>query len=751
MTDPSPRRPVVRVPAGSWQPTLAAWLVFVAALASLHPLFVGSGWWFAAASVSAAVLGAALAARRLRAPSWIAWLVGAASGSALTCAFVSGGTAVLGVIPTSATVQRMRDLADQAEAAIVDESAPLDVSDGILATVLVSVLVASIVIDLVSSVGRLPAFSGIVAVVVLAVPAFVPGVDTSWPSVALAVLLFLVLLALATGRRPTVGGLVGGVAAVAVAGVLTATVPLGGVAPLSGAGGTGLGLATGVNPIVDLGDDLRRGAPVTVLTYRSSDADGDYLKLVDLVDFSGRSWSPAEGDPEPEASLGRLPAAPGIAEGTDRREVTTEIDVGSLRSPYLPLPVPATSVEGVDDEWQVVDDSGVTVRSTSAGTQGLQYTVESAPVDPSREQVVASLAGESAAMADYLATDGVPQSVVDLAAEVTADTPNAFDAAVALQGFFRDGDFTYSEDTPVDEGYDGSGLDAVQTFLEARSGYCVHFASAMAVMARTLGIPSRVAVGFLPGESTGFGADAERRVSSDDLHTWPELYFEGLGWVPFEPTVGLGSPQSYLRPTGVEPTSAPSADDAATPTPSADDAPVESATPTPSTDASDPTASGSASGSTGRGLETTGLLVLALLAGVLIVPSALRAGRRRRRRSVPTPDVALAAWREVVDTGADLGLPAPPGATPTATAASLAERLARGSGAEEARLALDRLVTTLQAERFGGVAAGESAWSDAGLVISALRSSSTPRERLVARLAPRSLIAPSSAGIGMTA
>ncbi|KQO82542.1 hypothetical protein ASF17_05615 [Frigoribacterium sp. Leaf263] len=751
MTDASPRRPVVRVPAGTWQPTLVAWLVFVAALASLQPLFVGAGWWLAATSVSAAVLGVSLAARRLRAPSWVAWIVGAVAGSALTCAFVSGGTAVLGVIPTSATLQRVRDLADQAEAAIVAESAPLDVSDGVLATVLVSVLAASIIIDLVSSVGQLPAFSGIVAVVVLAVPAFVPGVTTSWPAVAVTVLLFLVLLALATGRRPTVGGLVGGVAAVAVAGVLTATVPLGGVTPLSGSGGSGLGLATGVNPIVDLGDDLRRGAPVTVLTYRSSDADGDYLKLVDLVDFSGRSWSPAEGDPDPEASLESLPAAPGIADGTDRREVTTEIDVGSLRSPYLPLPVPATSVEGVDDEWGVVVESGVTVRSTSTGTQGLEYTVESSPVDPSREQVVASLADEGAAMAEYLSTDGVPQSVVDLAAEVTADTPNAFDAAVALQSFFRDGDFVYSEDTPVDEGYDGSGLDAVQTFLQVRSGYCVHFASSMAVMARTIGIPSRVAVGFLPGESTGFGADAERRVSSDDLHTWPELYFEGLGWVPFEPTVGLGRPQSYLQPTGVEPTAAPSADDAATPTPSADDAPAESATPTPTTDATDPSASGSASGQAGRGLEATGLIVVALLALVLVVPSGLRAGRRRRRRSVAPPDVGLAAWREVVDTGADLGVAPPRGATPTATARALAERLARGQGAEEARLALDRLVSALQTERFGGVAAGESAWSDAAIVVAGLRSSSTSRERLVARLAPRSLIAPSPAGNGLTA
>ena len=751
MTDAPLRRPVVRVAAASWLPTLFAWLVFVASLASLHPLFVGTGWWFAAAFVSAVVLGVSLAVRGLRAPAWVGWIVGAVAGSAVTCAFVSGGTAVLGVIPTSATLQRMRDLADQAEAAIVGEAAPLEVTDGVLATVLVSVLAAAVLIDLVSSVGQLPAFTGVVPVVVLAVPAFVPGVETSWPFVVATVLLFLVLLALATGRHPTRGGLVGGLAALGVAGLLTATVPLGGLAPLAGTGGSGLGLATGVNPIIDLGDDLRRGAPVTVLTYRSSDADGEYLKLVDLVDFSGRSWSPAEGESDPEATLDRLPAAPGVAEATDRRAVTTEIDVGALRSPYLPVPVPATRIEGLGDEWEVVDESGVTVRSGTTGTQGLDYTVESAPVDPTRDQVVASSAGDDTAMADYLSIDGVPQSVIALASEVTADAPNDFDAAVALQDFFRDGDFTYSEETPVDQGYDGSGLEAVQTFLEVRSGYCVHFASSMAVMARTLGIPSRVAVGFLPGESTGFGAEAERRVSSDDLHTWPELYFEGLGWVPFEPTVGLGSPQAYLQPTGVEPSAAPSADDAATPTPSADDAPAQTPSATPSADASDPTAAGSASGTGGPGLGSAGLIALVLLAVVLIVPSALRAGRRRRRWATPPPDVALAVWHEVVDTAADLGLHAPSGATPTAVAELLRTRLSSRPETEEARVALDRLVAALQSERYGGVAAPDGTRADARLVVDGLRSASSARDRLAARFAPRSLFATSPAKTGSTA
>lgn len=136
---------------------------------------------------------------------------------------------------------------------------------------------------------------------------------------------------------------------------------------------------------------------------------------------------------------------------------------------------------------------------------------------------------------------------------------------------------------------------------------------------------------------------------------------------------------------------------------------------------------------------------------MLIVPSALRAGRRRRRWAAPPPDVALAAWHEVVDTAADLGLQLPSGATPTAAAALLRARLASRSETEEARAALDRLVAALQGERYGGVAAHDGTRADARLVVGGLRSASSARERLVARFAPRSLFATSPAKTGSTA
>jgi transglutaminase-like putative cysteine protease len=620
--------------------------------------------------------------------------------------------------------------------------------------------VVAVVTDLLSSVGRLTVMTGVFPVLVLAVPTFVPNVATSWPWVVATVLAYLVLLMVSTGRRPSRAGLVGAAASVAVAGLLTAVVPLSGVAPLTGSG-TGTGLATGVNPIVDLGDDLRRGAPVTVLSYRTDAPEGQYLKLVDLVDFSGRTWSPADVRLDPLNTLDALPDAPGIAPGTDRRDVTTDVTVGALRSPYLPVPVPPTSIAGLDDQWRFVDESGVTVRSDSEGTQGLEYEVTSRPVDPSPDQVVASLDDSGPDMSSYLTVDGVPQSVTDLAAQVTAGAANPFDAAVELQDFFRDGDFTYSEDTPVDRGYDGNGLDAIETFLQVRSGYCVHFASAMAVMARTLGIPSRVAVGFLPGDLQGVGDDAAFQVSSDDLHTWPELYFAGLGWVPFEPTVGLGAPQQYLEQTGVEPSDVPS--DEASTSPDASTAPSATTAPTsaaPDAGASS-TSAASGAGTRSGAVPSVVLSVLgALLLAALVVPSGMRVGRRRRRLSASPPDLALHAWHEVVDTARDLGVPVATTMTPPAVAELLAGRLgvdgtapgaARSVRAREARVAAVALLDALQAERFGAEPAARRVQADARRVIDGLRASSSPGQRVTATIAPRSLVGRTEAPSGSTA
>ena len=122
----------------------------------------------------------------------------------------------------------------------------------------------------------------------------------------------------------------------------------------------------------------------------------------------------------------------------------------------------------------------------------------------------------------------------ELAREVTATAQTPYDKAVALQRWFtRDGGFTYS--TSVKSGADA---DYIAEFLEERVGYCEQFAASMAIMARSLGIPSRVVVGFTQGTRD---EDGVWHVTVRDAHAWPELWFEGVGWARFEPTPRSGA------------------------------------------------------------------------------------------------------------------------------------------------------------------------------------------------------------------
>jgi hypothetical protein len=247
---------------------------------------------------------------------------------------------------------------------------------------------------------------------------------------------------------------------------------------------------------------------------------------------------------------------------------------------------------------------------------------------------------------------------------------------MAIQKYLRSAAFTYSLQSPVQGGYDGNGLSVLADFLEQKSGYCIHYASAMAVMARLEGIPSRIAVGYAPGRLTGAtvsvagqGALPEYEVDARDAHAWPELYFQGLGWVPFEPTPSRGVVPEYATESSVS--ASPDALDnnqdlvpGATPAP----VPAPSTTPLP--------APGGGGGGADAGVQLLpwllgagGVLAVALLAAA---PRMVRAGIRARRLRPQDPGKAVPmGWRELLDLGTDYGLPPGASETPRAYSARL--------------------------------------------------------------------------------
>ncbi len=125
-------------------------------------------------------------------------------------------------------------------------------------------------------------------------------------------------------------------------------------------------------------------------------------------------------------------------------------------------------------------------------------------------------------------TNNLPMRVKELATHITSDAVGPYEKARRLEAYLRT--LPYDLDVPLIE----DDRDLVDAFLfDIRRGYCDYFASAFVVMARTLGLPARLATGYAAGTQT---APGEWRVTAADAHSWPEVYFEGIGWLPFEPT-----------------------------------------------------------------------------------------------------------------------------------------------------------------------------------------------------------------------
>lgn len=239
--------------------------------------------------------------------------------------------------------------------------------------------------------------------------------------------------------------------------------------------------------------------------------------------------------------------------------------------------------------------------------------------------------------------------VAQQAREIVGDAETSYDKAVALQDWLRNpANFTYELRAPNAE----SG-DLVYDFLTERTGYCVHFATAMAIMARHLGIPARVVSGFLAGQE----ADGQFIVTANQAHMWPELMLPGAGWVRFEPTpasVSGAAPSHAVSPTSL-------------PNLAEDDALLQTsnvpANPVPQPAATNPTAMTAADRA-----ELPQRLAIAGSAAVLAAAGAFATVQVARRRRILDPD---AAWHEATRIWSRRGIEVPEAATPRQAVAAV--------------------------------------------------------------------------------
>ncbi len=710
-------------PRGTGAVTAVVGAAVLIASLSLLPVVHGVLWWIESCVAVSIALAAAAGSRRLGLPAAAAALIGLSTVPIVLALIVSGSSAAAGASPNAAA-EAVVNAFSSAFRQIYLDSVPAQGTAELALLIAAGAAVVAVVADLVTVGLRAPVAGTLVVVAVAIVPgkAFATGTNgLLLLAVAAAALAMIAVDRRRRGRAPRVVGLAAGGAVAVVVALLVQVVLPTPFASSAQAGGAPI-IDGGANPLLRLGQDLRRGADSPVLSYANRDNAPVYLRLAVLENFTGKTWSPnpADGGPLGFTAVPQAPGAPESADGTTTSTTITPASESAIGD-RLPLPYPATSVTGVQGRFRW-EDRGLTLSRFGAGAVG-SYVVRSAKVDATPSQLRAASVSVPAGDEESLALpSNVPSIIRTTAERWTRNASKPYDIALAIQNQLRNGAFSYDEQTPAEQGYDGDGLGVIAKFLSVKAGYCIHYASTMAVMARLEGIPARIVVGYQPGEAKA-GTNA-RSVSSDDLHSWPELYFDGIGWVRFEPTPGRGAVPSY----------APLPSSNVTTTPTAGASSAAAATPVPTDSAAANSTNGGGAGVALGALLRGGGIVL-LIGALLALPGLLRRAIRRRRLGRIEQDGPAGAWRELLDTARDLGLPTGQGRSPRGIEAELAERTGRS---QEAKAALARLRAAYERQAYSRASAAATA-RDVEQVIEALRGQVTGGARLSAALAPRSL------------
>jgi len=738
----------------------------------------------------AAVVGAAIGARTLRAPLWLQPVAGL-SALALYVSVVFGqGSELLGIVPTPGTLRALATQAEDGFADIARLAAPVPTRRGLLLLTVVGVGLIAALVDLLAVGLQRAALAGLPLLALYAVPVAVDRDGLSWTVFAVGAAGYLWLLVTdhieRVGRwgRPFAAGAAYhdrdpleatplgsagrrlGVLGIAAGVVLPLLVPGLSQAGLwaTAAGGDGLGpggsrTVQTVNPFTELKGQLTRGEKTEQLRVRTDDPEPGYLRLTTLDRYDREGWSQRQFTARSKSRVDRgdLPGADIVSSAVATSRHRTTVEVRRLRSTYLPVyPYPSTVTVKGDWRWEPATS---TVFSARTDTNELRYTFTSVePRYDARLLAVSAPLPEGHPVREQFGRVPAEPEVQQVVESLVRGKTTPYERVLAISAYFDDPSFQYSETTK--EGSTGSDL---ADFLQNKVGYCEQYASAMAYMVRAAGVPARVAVGYTRGERRG----GYWSVTNYDAHAWVEVYFQGLGWVPFDPTpldqdaaeAGRAVTLPYAAPApdaGNTPDAgvpgAPGGGTAGEDSPSRLDRVQDRLEPEDLVLESDRnpfadvgTTPGFEEAAPVRWPWVAGGAALLLLA--LVLPSARRAVVRRRRLSLvrtgTAAEAAHAAWDEVLDSLADLRHGVDDAETPRSAAARVGRTLHLESGA---RSALALLATAEERARYAPAAAPAQGLAEAvGTVREAFLESGDRPGRLRAQVLPASVLGRASA------
>jgi transglutaminase-like putative cysteine protease len=415
-----------------------------------------------------------------------------------------------------------------------------------------------------------------------------------------------------------------------------------------------------LSPLVDIRSRLVNLKNVEMMSVASPSPH--YWRATGLPIFDGQTWR------VPQSDLDSVDGS--FADPGNRTLETHNVRISGLKDKLLPAVFSAVSVSGgAEVNW--VPSTGTLVVPDGLH-RGDEFEIVSAYVDLSAAALSAATSVDPPDDLSLSLPDDFPASVAQTARDVTAGAATTYDKMITLQNWFHE-NFQYS--LAVQKGH---GDNAMVNFLRIRLGYCEQFAGTFAAMARSLGIPARVAVGYTPGE---LRSDGRYHVYGRNAHAWPEVWFDDIGWVSFDPTPGRGEPGSEDY-TGNTPQQAGASTDSGDGTPlettpptlPATTVPIEGpggATTLPDSEAIPTTLPAPKPSSSAlpasQGPSGSTLLIMGIIAATIVwlvgMPRVLGSIRARHRSQRPV-DVIINSWARAARTLGLIGLGPQVGETP---------------------------------------------------------------------------------------
>lgn len=309
-----------------------------------------------------------------------------------------------------------------------------------------------------------------------------------------------------------------------------------------------------LDPLVDIRGRL--SDPTDQILFSVAAEFPSYWRVTSLPTFDGNTWTVSQD--LLNSAAGQLASLSSISEvGVAATEVIQLFTIQNLAGTFAPVADRPTQLRSATRSLFYEPESGTLLVSKEGLKFNDNYQIVSTVIVPSAEALRIS-SSSSPPDAQYLR---LPQKqdltqIQQIVDQIIEGSTGNYEKLLAIQSYFRN-NFAYSLDVPA-----STSAGATMDFLTRKSGYCEQFSSTFALFARLIGIPSRVAIGFTPGEASPIGTSNVElfNVRSQHAHAWPEVWFDGIGWVLFEPTPGRGAPSAdYTNVAPAQDDSSPSA------------------------------------------------------------------------------------------------------------------------------------------------------------------------------------------------